>query len=125
MGLDVRPEGVGRSNLDRIPGSGVCERCGEGVQAVPRLVLDRESPVESVIDDVHPGERELGADLVRHAGKDRDLEKGALFVLDCGVGNGRESGDGMQGPEPGNLRRCQAIVACIDHSTKRQGRIVD
>ena len=61
--------------------------CGEGVEAVSRLIFDRKAAVKAVVYDVQSGERELRADLVRDAGKDRHLEKRTLLVFNRRVSN--------------------------------------
>ena len=85
------------------------------------LVLHGERAVESVVHDVHSGERELGADLVRDAGVDRHLEKRALLVAAGRPGDGRKLRDGV---ERGGLH-AGAGAADVDHAAERQGGVVD
>ena len=75
----------------------------ERVQTVSGLVFYREAAVKAVVDDVHAGEGELCADLVRDAGEDRHLEKRAFLVFDGDMSNWIELGDGMQGFETRDL----------------------
>lgn len=75
------------------------ELCGEGMETVPRLVLDGERAVETVVDDMHAGERELGTDLMCHAREDLHFKERAFLVFDGRARDRLEIGDGVKKSE--------------------------
>ena len=89
------------------------------------LSLDGECPVEPVVDDVHAGQGELGADLMGDTCEDSHFQKRPLLVFDGDVSKGRERRDGMKGSEIRLLRVREPVMMRVDHPAEGKRRIVD
>ena len=108
----------------------MAERRREGVKTMSDLVLHGERAVETVVHDVHAGEGELGADLVRDARVDRHFKQRAFLVAAGRPGNGRELRDGVErrGLHAGagapnkdeELAACDRVIAELDGIVSRE-----
>ena len=94
------------------------------VQTMPALAFDGERAVQPVVDDVHAGEGQLCAYLVRYPSVDGDFEKRAVFAADRSLGDGTKRRLRMERLELCALGVRQAVVFGVDHSAERQCRVV-